>query len=105
MAGKKRIATLLTSDFEDSELRVPLEKFREAGFEVDLISTKAGEELVGKKGEMKVRATRGIDDARAEDYDELFIPGGFSPDKLRADSRFVEFVRRFDATKKPVAAV
>jgi protease I len=35
----------------------------------------------------------------------LLIPGGYSPDKLRADDRFVKFVRDFDATKRPIAAV
>ncbi len=35
----------------------------------------------------------------------LLIPGGYSPDKLRADDRFVQFVRDFDATKRPLAAV
>src|SRR5207248_1881181 len=33
------------------------------------------------------------------------IPGGYSPDKLRADDRFVEFVKEFDATGRPLAAV
>jgi protease I len=33
------------------------------------------------------------------------IPGGHSPDLLRVDDRFVEFVRAFDATGRPLAAV
>jgi protease I len=35
----------------------------------------------------------------------LVIPGGQSPDHLRADPRFVQFVKRFDATGRPLAAV
>ena len=46
-----------------------------------------------------------IDEADVEDYEGLLIPGGHSPDYLRADDRFVEFVRAFDATGRPLAAV
>lgn len=35
----------------------------------------------------------------------LFIPGGYSPDHLRIDRRFVDFVREFDESRKPIAAV
>jgi protease I len=96
---------LLGQGFEDSEFRVPYDRLREAGHRVDVIGAKAGEELVGYKGHERVRADRGIDEVRAEDYDGLLIPGGQSPDHLRADDRFVEFVRAFDRTQRPLAAV
>lgn len=105
MARTARIACLLGPDFEDSELRVPYDRFRSEGFEVDVIGEKAGVELTGGKGREKIRTTAAIADVRPEDYQALFIPGGYSPDKLRHDPRFVEFVRRFDATHRPVAAV
>jgi protease I len=46
-----------------------------------------------------------IDEADVDSYEGLLIPGGHSPDYLRADDRFVEFVRAFDATGRPLAAV
>jgi protease I len=105
MAQRARIACLLGQDFEDSEFRVPYDRLEAEGYEIDVVGEKAGQELRGKKGQETVRATRGIDEARPEDYQALFIPGGYSPDHLRKDQRFVEFVRRFDATRRPVAAV
>ncbi|MHB8879220.1 MAG: DJ-1/PfpI family protein, partial [Myxococcaceae bacterium] len=48
---------------------------------------------------------RSIDDARPEDYDALFVPGGYSPDHLRADPRFVKFVQDFDRLGRPMALV
>jgi protease I len=105
MAQRARIACLLGQDFEDSELRVPYDRLKAEGYEIDVVGAKAGEELRGKKGKETVRATKGIDEARPEDYQALLIPGGYSPDHLRKDERFVEFVRRFDATRRPVAAV
>ncbi|HVP61157.1 MAG TPA: type 1 glutamine amidotransferase domain-containing protein [Myxococcaceae bacterium] len=101
----KKVAILLGQGFEDSEFKIPYDRLKAEGVEVDIIGREAGEELVGDKEKVKVRATRSIGDARPQDYDALLIPGGYSPDKLRADERFVRFVREFDASKKPLAAV
>jgi protease I len=100
-----KVALLLGQGFEDSEFRIPYDRLREAGHQVEIIGTKAGEELTGYHGKEKVAADESIDGVRPENYDALFIPGGYSPDRLRADPRFVRFVQRFDATKRPVAAV
>jgi protease I len=100
-----RVALLLGQGFEDSEFRIPYDRVREAGHQVEIIGAQAGETLTGYKGKEKVTADLGIDEANSDDYDALLIPGGQSPDHLRADPRFVEFVKRFDATGRPLAAV
>ena len=46
-----------------------------------------------------------IDEVKPQDYQALLIPGGQSPDHLRADPRVVQFVKAFDALKRPIAAV
>lgn len=104
--GKKgKIACLLAAGFEDSELRVPYDGLRAAGYTVEIIGAKAGQELTGDKGKETVTTNLGIDDANVEEYEALLIPGGYSPDKLRVDQRFVEFVKEFDVTRRPLAAV
>ncbi|MBS2032731.1 MAG: type 1 glutamine amidotransferase [Deltaproteobacteria bacterium] len=100
-----KIACILGDGFEDSEFRVPYDRLQSQSFYVEIIGKQVGEVLTGKRGHEKVRAEIGIDDARVEDYDLLLIPGGHSPDHLRADPRFVAFVRDFDAAGKPIAAV
>jgi len=100
-----KIACIVTNGFEDSELRIPVDRLRQAGHEVDIISLERGDQLVGEKGKEKVTADKGIADAKVGDYDALLIPGGYSPDKLRADKRFVEIVKDFDKAEKPIAAV
>ncbi|TMA23898.1 MAG: type 1 glutamine amidotransferase [Deltaproteobacteria bacterium] len=100
-----RIACLLGPGFEDSEFRVPYDALKNAGNQVDIISTKAGVELKGYKGKETVKADKGIDEVRPEDYQALLIPGGHSPDQLRKDKKIVEFVKKFDALKRPLAAV
>ena len=100
-----KIACLLASGFEDSEFDVPRQRLQDAGYQVEVIGAKAGEELQGYKGKITTRVDRAIDDVKPEDYEGLLIPGGHSPDTLRADQRFVAFVRAFDQTKRPLAAV
>ncbi len=100
-----KVACLLGPGFEDSELRIPYDRVRKEGYQVDIIGPKAGMELKGYRGKEAVKADKGIDEVRPEDYIGLLIPGGYSPDHLRVDPRFVELVKRFDALKRPLAAV
>jgi protease I len=100
-----KIACLLTSGFEDSEFRIPYDRLRAAGHQVDVISLQKGQKLEGERGKEKLKSERGIEEAHPDDYDALLIPGGFSPDKLRADWRVIEFVRGMETANKPIAAV
>ncbi|MGE5049663.1 MAG: type 1 glutamine amidotransferase domain-containing protein [Deltaproteobacteria bacterium] len=100
-----KIACVLGQGFEDSEFRVPYDRLKAEGYQVDLIGLKAGEELKGYKGKEKVKAEKSIDQVNPDDYDALLIPGGQSPDHLRVDKRMVDFVKAFDEAGKLVAAV
>lgn len=100
-----KIATLITDMFEDVEYTDPSKAFNDAGHEVFTIEKEAGKEVTGKQGEAVVSIDKGIDDANPDDYDALFLPGGFSPDQLRADERFVKFTKAFMDAKKPVFAI
>lgn len=102
---RKKVACLLGEDFEDSEFRMPYDRLRKEGAQVDVIGAKEGAELTGKRCKEKVKAERAISDVRPEDYDALFIPGGYSPDHLRADPRFVDFVKTFDGLRRPLFAI
>ncbi|MFL5361069.1 MAG: DJ-1/PfpI family protein, partial [Myxococcales bacterium] len=66
-----RIACLLGPGFEDSEFRLPYDALKNAGYQVDIISMKAGMELKGYKGKETVKSEKGIDDVRADDYQAI----------------------------------
>ena len=100
-----RIACLIDSDFEDSEFRKPFDAFWAAGHEVVVIGSQPGVELAGKKGQERIRTDVGINSVHPADFDGLFIPGGYSPDHLRADPRMVSFARAFVEDGKAVFAV
>ncbi|MEC0322275.1 cysteine protease YraA [Bacillus subtilis] len=98
----KKIAVLVTDQFEDIEYTSPVKAYEEAGYSVVAIDLEAGKEVTGKHGE-KVKIDKAISDVDASDFDALLIPGGFSPDLLRADDRPGEFA--IVENKKPVFAI
>jgi protease I len=100
-----RVACVLDVDFEDSEFRGPNDSLTKAGHEVIVVGLEAGRKLTGKRGKEKVTAEKGIDQVSAGDFDALLIPGGYSPDHLRADRRMVDFARAFFTDERPVFAI
>ena len=101
----KKIAVLVTDMVEDSEYTEPVKAYKEAGHEIINIEKEKGKTVKGKHGDAVITIDESIDNAKVEDYDALLIPGGFSPDILRADDRFVQFVKDFMDSKKPVFAI
>lgn len=101
----KKIAVLITDEFEDSEFTSPAEAYRKAGHEVVTIEKEAGKTVTGKQGEAKVKIDKAIDDVSPDEFDALLLPGGHSPDSLRGDDRFVTFTREFVDSGKPVFAI
>src|SRR2546429_7735789 len=100
-----RIACVLDTDYEDSEFKEPYDAFRQAGHQVTIIGLKAGKELKGKKGQVTTKAEVAIDQARPDQFEALFIPGGYSPDHLRADPKMVGFTKELFDADKPVFAI
>lgn len=101
----KKIAVLLTDSFEDSEYEDPAKAFKEAGHSLTVIEGVKGKVVEGKKGDARVEIDACIDEVKPSEFDALFIPGGFSPDILRADQRYVSFTKAFMDEKKPVFAI
>ena len=100
-----KVAIVMTDLFEDVEYTSPREAMDNAGHQTVLIGPDKGTTVKGKQGNVEAEIEVGIDDAKPEDYDALFIPGGFSPDSLRADDRFLDFVRHFDRERKDIYTI
>ena len=79
-----KIACVLGPRFEDSEFKDPYDAFRRAGHEVTIVGLEAGAQLDGDKGKVNAKVDHAFRDVKAGDFDALLIPGGSSPDKLRA---------------------
>ena len=104
----KRVAILATDGVEQVELTEPRKALDEAGAKTQLVSPKRGKIKAWQHDhwgdELKVDLP--LDDARADDFDALMLPGGvMNPDQLRLDESAVQFVRSFFMEGKPIAAI
>jgi len=104
----KRVAFLATDMVEQIELTEPWKAVKDAGGTPELVSLKEGEiqgfNHYDKADTFKVDRT--VEEARAEDYDALVIPGGVgNPDTMRTDENAVQLVRDFFEQGKPVGVI
>ena len=104
----KRVAFLATDMVEQVELTKPWKAVKDAGGTPELVSLKEGEiqgfNHYDKADTFKVDRT--VEEARAEDYDALVIPGGVgNPDTMRTDENAVQLVRDFFEQGKPVGVI
>ncbi len=100
-----KIAFLVDQMFEDSEFRVPYDRLRGAGHQIEILGRKPGAQVEGYHHKERIAIEKPVAQARVEDYDALVIPGGYSPDHLRTDRDAVTFTRTMAQANKPVAAV
>lgn len=101
----KRIAVLVTQDYADADYADPVEAFRAARHSISNIEHSAGRIIYGKARTSCITIDQSIDDVCIDDFDALLIPGGYSPDQLRSDVRFTNFVRQFAQAEKLIMSV
>jgi len=107
--SNRTIAVLSENGFEETELTSPVERLKEEGATVHIISSKSGK-IQAMKGDhqwtIEVDVDKTINEANADDYHALVIPGGvLNPDALRKNEDAVDFVKAFFDLGKPVAAI
>ena len=100
-----KIAFIADEMFEDSELQVPYERVKEGGHEPVIVGLEANKAIKGKKGDVTVRTDAAASDVDPGEFAALVIPGGYSPDKIRADAAMVRLTRSIFDAGKPVAAI
>jgi protease I len=100
-----QIAVIIEDMFEDSEYTQPAEAFKSEGHELIHIGMQEGATVKGKKKETPVQINKAIKDVSVDDFDAMLIPGGFSPDKLRAHDEAVAFTKKFMETGKPIFSI
>jgi protease I len=104
----KRVAALVTDGFEQVELLQPKEALERAGARVDVVAPKAGEVRGWNHTDWgeRVKVDRTLDDAKADEYDALLLPGGvMNPDHLRTNPKAVQFAREFATSGRPIAVI
>lgn len=107
----RKVAVLVSDGFEQSEFDGPVQALRAAGATVEVLAEDEAhlKAIKGVHHFEPAQGTRGdrvITDARPEDYDLLFVPGGLaSPDHMRMSEAHLGFVRAFLKAGKPTAMI
>jgi len=100
-----RVACVLANGFEDSEFKQPYDALKQAGHQVTIVGMETGQRLSGDKGRETAVVERAFSEVSPDDFDALLVPGGFSPDRLRAQQAPVAFVKAFFDKNKPILAI
>ncbi|MCH8615629.1 type 1 glutamine amidotransferase [Sphingomonas sp. SM33] len=103
-----KILIVASDGFEESELFGPREILLGRGAKVTLASPdmKPIQATVHDDPGKTIRPDLTIDQARAEDFDALILPGGVrNPDHLRMNAAAIDLIRSFADAGKPIAAI
>jgi 4-methyl-5(b-hydroxyethyl)-thiazole monophosphate biosynthesis len=99
-----KVLVPLAEGFEEIEAVTVVDLLRRAGIAVQTASL-GGREVTGSHG-ITVRADLGIDEAAADDYDMIVLPGGMpGTAHLKSDERVAGLLREFAASGRYTAAI
>lgn len=99
------VAVIMDDWFEDVEYTQPAAAFEKAGHELVIIGLEKGKVVTGKRQKVQATIQRSLGDVSVDEFDALLIPGGYSPDRLRAHEKAVQFVKDFTKSGKPVFSI
>ena len=103
-----RVLIVATDGFEEWELFGPRKILQERGSEVVLASLKRDpiQATIHDDPGKTIRPDLTIDEANADDFDALILPGGVrNPDQLRLHGNVIALITRFAEQGKPVGAI
>ena len=102
-----KVAIMATDGFEEIELSLPQDKLIESGIIVHIVSDKPILKSWDKKQWYKdFKVDHLIGEANAKNYAMLLLPGGvLNADKLRRNSKAVEWIKEFKKQDKFIAAI
>jgi deglycase len=104
----KKVAILTDNGFEEEELTSPKRALEEAGATVHIVSMQRDKVKAWNHDHwsIEIPVDENLEEANAEDYDALMIPGGvINSDQMRRQKDYVDFARAFFVSGKPVAAI
>jgi protease I len=101
----KTIAILAADDYEDLELWYPYYRMKEAGADVRIVGPFPGADIVHSKHGYPAQIDLKANQAKADAFDGVIVPGGWAPDRLRRCKATLRFVKELFGQNKVMAAI
>jgi protease I len=119
MMAAKKILMLVGDYVEDYEVMVPYQALKMIGHVLHVVCPGKtsgqtvrtaihdfeGDQTYSEKPGHHFAVNYDFDKVNVEAYDALLIPGGRAPEYLRLNDTILEWIRMFDKSDKPIAAV
>lgn len=99
----KNVLIFIGPDFEDRELIYPYYRFLEAGAKVKLAGL--GEKTYKGKYGIPMNVDGNCEDFVDQKWDAVMVPGGWAPDKIRANKAALEIVKKAAQQGAVVSAI
>jgi protease I len=106
--SESRVLIIATDGFEEWELFGPRQILQQRGADVVLASLKRDpiQATIHDDPGKTIRPDLVIDEANADDFDAMVLPGGVrNPDQLRLHGNVIALIRAFAEQGKPVGAI
>ena len=99
----KRVAILVEDLYQDQEVWYPYYRLKEAGAEVVVVGT--GKSEYKSKHGYPISAEMSAEQAVAEAFDGMIVPGGYAPDILRRFPAVIQLVQALHRQGKVIGAI
>lgn len=100
----KRVAVLIEDHYQVLEAWYPYLYLKGEGFEPVFVGPGRAKTYGSKEG-YPAKEELAVDQAKAEDFAAVVIPGGYAPDMMRRSRAMIDFVKAMDSKGKVVAAI
>lgn len=100
-----KVAFLLDSDFEDSEMKTPYEALKKEGHVVVIVGNEGRYLCRGKKNSVSYLTDISSSEALEQNFDAVIIPGGSAPESLRTNENTLNFIKDLNSKSKLIAGI
>ena len=104
MLEGKRAVIVVEKFYNEFEFWYPYFRLKEEKADIKVASPKI-ETFTGKYSALPVKPDVKISDLNPDNFDGIFIPGGYCPDYLRVHEPLLNFVRKMHEDGKVIAAI
>jgi protease I len=102
----ERVLILLAKQYNDIEFFYPYYRLLEEGYDVTVAGLEKGD--CAGKNNFQFPITQTVEEIAVDDYenfDMVYVPGGYAPEHLRKNAKVLDIIKHFAAAQKPIVSI